>query len=157
METTYIHQFLSWIQSLEKYSQKEAIEYAAIQLGIEPRDIEEWLKGTKEPGKSAQILLKILLRRGHFVEEPELSAEKDIIDWTKKYPCLIYWSEEDQTYLGNIPGLFGACCDGDTMEEVAIHLEEILDMGVETLLKEKQPLPETPINIDDHHKVTIEN
>lgn len=96
METTDIRQFLSWILDIKNLTQEEAVKYAALQLGIEPSEIEEWLSGIREPAKSAQILLTLLLRRAHFIEEPDLSSNEKVIAGTKKYPCVIYWSEEDR-------------------------------------------------------------
>lgn len=57
----------------------------------------------------------------------------------KKYTRLIEWSDEDQCYLGSLPELLqGHCCHGDSVEEVARHLDECEEMALEALSEEPQ-------------------
>lgn len=45
----------------------------------------------------------------------------------KLYTKVIYWSSEDNCYVGSMPELCGACCDGKTQEEVFKKLISIED------------------------------
>jgi predicted RNase H-like HicB family nuclease len=43
----------------------------------------------------------------------------------------VRWSDEDQVFVGSIPGLVGECCDGETPEEVIPQLRDIAeDLGI---------------------------
>lgn len=44
-----------------------------------------------------------------------------------QYLKLVEWSEEDQCYVGSIPGWIGKCCHGDNEEVVFHELGQILD------------------------------
>lgn len=59
-----------------------------------------------------------------------------------KYEILIYWSEEDQAYLAEVPELPGCMADGSTYEEALTNVEEIIQEWVETAKDENRPIPE---------------
>jgi putative transcriptional regulator len=61
-----------------------------------------------------------------------------------RYPFHVRWSDEDDAYLGSIPGLIGDCCHGDTPEEVLVQLHEIGDDLVSYLAEQGQKLPAVP-------------
>lgn len=63
-----------------------------------------------------------------------------------RYPLHVRWSDEDEAYLGSIPGLIGDCCHADTPEGVLSQLKEIAEDLVEHLQAEgrKLPAPEAP-------------
>ncbi len=44
-----------------------------------------------------------------------------------KYLKLVEWSEEDQCYIGSIPGWIGQCCHGAEEEKVYQELCQIAD------------------------------
>lgn len=60
---------------------------------------------------------------------------------TLPYPFLVRWSDEDQAYLGSIPGLIGECCHADTPERVLTQLREIGADLVDYLKSEGRSLP----------------
>lgn len=59
-----------------------------------------------------------------------------------KYEILIYWSEEDQAYLAEVPELPGCMADGSTYEEALTNVEGIIQEWMETAKDENRPIPE---------------
>jgi predicted HicB family RNase H-like nuclease len=57
------------------------------------------------------------------------------------YLKIVEWSEEDQCYIGSIPGWIGKCCHGDNEEDVYRQLCQILDEWIEIYENDKIPLP----------------
>jgi predicted HicB family RNase H-like nuclease len=57
------------------------------------------------------------------------------------YLKIVEWSEEDQCYIGSIPGWIGRCCHGDNEEDVYRQLCQILDEWIEIYKNDKIPLP----------------
>ena len=62
-----------------------------------------------------------------------------------KYLKIVEWSEEDQCYVGSVPGLIGKCCHGDDESRVFRKLCKIVDEWIEIYKKEGRPLP-SPTN-----------
>lgn len=62
-----------------------------------------------------------------------------------QYIKLVEWSEEDQCYIGSIPGWIGQCCHGEDEEKVYHKLCQIVDEWIEIYKKENLNLP-TPTN-----------
>jgi predicted HicB family RNase H-like nuclease len=58
-----------------------------------------------------------------------------------RYLKIVEWSDEDQCYVGSIPGWIGNCCHGDNEEEVYHQLCQILDEWIEIYEEDKIPLP----------------
>jgi predicted RNase H-like HicB family nuclease len=54
---------------------------------------------------------------------------------------IIEWSEEDQCYVGSIPGWIGKCCHGDNEEKVYHELCRILEEWIEIYKEDNRPLP----------------
>lgn len=57
------------------------------------------------------------------------------------YLKIVEWSEEDQCYVGSIPGWIGKCCHGDDEENVYRQLCQILDEWIEIYESDNIPLP----------------
>jgi len=57
------------------------------------------------------------------------------------YLKIVEWSEEDQRYIGSIPGWIGKCCHGDNEENVYRQLCQILDEWIEIYENDDMPLP----------------
>ena len=49
-----------------------------------------------------------------------------------KYELIIYWSEEDQGYLVEVPELPGCMADGETYEEAIRNVRVIIEEWIET-------------------------
>jgi len=58
-----------------------------------------------------------------------------------KYLKIVEWSEEDQCYIGSIPGWIGKCCHGNDEMEVYKEICEIVDEWIEIYKKDGRPLP----------------
>ena len=58
-----------------------------------------------------------------------------------KYLKLVEWSEEDQCYVGSVPGWIGKCCHGNDETKVYRELCQIVDEWIETYKKDGYPLP----------------
>jgi len=58
-----------------------------------------------------------------------------------RYLKIVEWSDEDQCYVGSIPGWIGKCCHGDNEEEVYHKLGQILEEWIEIYEEDKIPLP----------------
>ncbi len=58
-----------------------------------------------------------------------------------QYIKLVEWSEEDQCYIGSIPGWIGQCCHGDDEEKVYHELCQIVGEWIEIYQNEGLNLP----------------
>jgi len=58
-----------------------------------------------------------------------------------KYLKLVSWSEEDQCYVGSVPGWIEACCHGRNETEVYRELYRIVDEWIEVYRQDGRPLP----------------
>ena len=59
-----------------------------------------------------------------------------------KYEIIIYWSEEDNAFLAEVPELAGCMADGSTHEEALQNAEKIVDQWIETARELGRPIPE---------------
>lgn len=53
-----------------------------------------------------------------------------------KYLKIVEWSDEDQHYVGSVPGWIGKCCHGDNEEKVYKELCQIVDEWIEIYKKD---------------------
>ena len=58
-----------------------------------------------------------------------------------RYIKLVEWSEADQCFVGQCPGVIGPCCHGDDVAQVYAELCQMVDEWVEILKKDGKPLP----------------
>jgi len=58
-----------------------------------------------------------------------------------RYLKIVEWSEEDQCYIGQCPGIIGPCCHGDNEAQVYAELCQIVEEWIELMNREKKPLP----------------
>jgi excisionase family DNA binding protein len=61
---------------------------------------------------------------------------------THEYQMLIYWSEEDEAYLVEIPELPGSMADGATRQEALANAETIIQEWIETARELGRPIPQ---------------
>ena len=59
-----------------------------------------------------------------------------------KYEIIIYWSEEDQAYIAEVPELPGCAADGQTYRQALANVEVIIREWIETAKELKRPIPE---------------
>ena len=57
------------------------------------------------------------------------------------YLTRIYWDEESDCYIAEIPALRGCLGHGDTMEEASKCLQEAFDLWMESARKHQDPIP----------------
>jgi excisionase family DNA binding protein len=57
------------------------------------------------------------------------------------YQVVIYWSEEDQAFLAEVPELPGAMADGATRQEALANAETIIQEWIETAQALGRPIP----------------
>jgi predicted RNase H-like HicB family nuclease len=58
-----------------------------------------------------------------------------------KYEIIIYWSEEDQSYIAEVPELPGCAADGKTYKQALANVEVIIREWIETAKELKRPVP----------------
>ena len=58
-----------------------------------------------------------------------------------KYLKLVTWSEEDQCYVGSVPGWVENCCHGGNEANVYRRLCEIVDEWIAIYRRDGRPLP----------------
>jgi predicted RNase H-like HicB family nuclease len=59
-----------------------------------------------------------------------------------RYELVIYWSEEDQAFIAEVPELAGCAADGSTYAEAVANVEVIIDEWIETAKKLGREIPE---------------
>ncbi len=84
----------------------------------------------------------------------KLSPEESV-RLSRKYPLNVRWSDEDQAFVGSIPGLVGECCHGDTLEEVVAQLKDIAEDLVAYLASKGESLPASPDPSNDVEPASI--
>ena len=58
-----------------------------------------------------------------------------------RYLKLVEWSEEDQCYVGSVPGWIGKCCHGDNETKVYQELCQVLDEWIAIYKNDSRLLP----------------
>jgi len=58
-----------------------------------------------------------------------------------KYEIIIYWSNEDDAYIAEIPELPGCMADGKSYKEALANAELIIQEWLETALILGRPIP----------------
>jgi predicted RNase H-like HicB family nuclease len=51
---------------------------------------------------------------------------------TIKYEMIVYWSDEDETFIVEVPELPGCMADGNTYQEAVANAERIIYEWIET-------------------------
>lgn len=65
----------------------------------------------------------------------------------EKYVKIVEWSEADQAFVGECPGVVGPCCHGSDEVEVYRELCEIVAEWLEIAERDGTPLPEPTAGI----------
>ena len=58
-----------------------------------------------------------------------------------RYVKIVEWSEEDQCFIGQCPGIIGPCCHGTDEAQVYAEVCRIADEWIELLKQDGKPLP----------------
>lgn len=60
---------------------------------------------------------------------------------THKYEIIIYWSDEDQAFVAEVPELPGCAAHGDTPEAALSSCGEAIDLWIDTAKETGRPIP----------------
>jgi predicted RNase H-like HicB family nuclease len=59
-----------------------------------------------------------------------------------KYELIIYWSEEDQVFIAEVPELPGCMADGASYQEALNNVEVVIQEWIETAKEMGRPIPD---------------
>lgn len=59
-----------------------------------------------------------------------------------KYELVIYWSEEDQSFVVEVPELPGCVADGDSYTQAVMNAQIVIEEWIETARALNRPIPE---------------
>ena len=59
-----------------------------------------------------------------------------------KYELIIYWSEDDQSFVVEVPELPGCMADGETYEEAVANARQVIDEWLDTARDLGRPIPQ---------------
>ena len=60
-----------------------------------------------------------------------------------KYELIIYWSDEDHSFVVEIPELPGCMADGETYEQAAANAQAVIEEWIETARDLGRPIPKS--------------
>ena len=58
-----------------------------------------------------------------------------------KYELIIYWSEEDESFIVEVPELPGCMADGQTYQEAVTNVEAVIQEWIATAQELGRPIP----------------
>ncbi len=58
-----------------------------------------------------------------------------------KYEIILYWSQEDQAIIAEVPELPGCAADGVTYQEALVNVEAVIQEWIETAKQMGRPIP----------------
>ena len=58
-----------------------------------------------------------------------------------KYEVIIYWSNEDQAFIAEVPELPGCAADVVTYQEALANVEVVIQEWIETAKELRRPIP----------------
>ncbi len=61
---------------------------------------------------------------------------------TSKYEIIIYWSQEDQAFIADVPELPGCMADGKTYQEALANIEVVVQEWIDTATDLNRPIPQ---------------
>lgn len=59
-----------------------------------------------------------------------------------KYETIIYWSEEDQAFIADVPELPGCMAHGKTQEDALVNVKDAIQLWIDTAKEFGDPIPE---------------
>ena len=59
-----------------------------------------------------------------------------------KYEIILYWSDEDQSFIAEVPELAGCAADGSTRQEALVNVEVVIGEWIQTAKELGRPIPE---------------
>lgn len=58
-----------------------------------------------------------------------------------RHEIIIYWSDEDQAFIAEVPELPGCMAHGSTHEEVLINIKSAMELWIKTAKEFNDPIP----------------
>jgi len=58
-----------------------------------------------------------------------------------KFEIIIYWSEQDNAFIAEVPELAGYMADGDTYQSSLVNVQKIIEEWIETANSLGRPIP----------------
>jgi predicted RNase H-like HicB family nuclease len=59
-----------------------------------------------------------------------------------KYELILYWSDEDDAFIVEVPELLGCMADGQTYEEAVANVEVVISEWIDRARELGRPIPE---------------
>ncbi len=59
-----------------------------------------------------------------------------------KYELIIYWSDEDESFVVEVPELPGCMADGQNYEQAVTNAQRVIEEWIETARELGRPIPE---------------
>jgi predicted RNase H-like HicB family nuclease len=59
-----------------------------------------------------------------------------------RYEIILYWSNEDQAFIAEVPELPGCAADGATYHDALVNVEVVIREWMETARELGRPIPE---------------
>lgn len=59
-----------------------------------------------------------------------------------RYEVIIYWSNEDEAFIAEVPELAGCTADGATYQAALANVETVIQEWIETAKELGRPIPE---------------
>jgi predicted RNase H-like HicB family nuclease len=64
-----------------------------------------------------------------------------------KYEIIIFWSEEDDAFVAEVPELPGCMADGETYQKALSNAERIIHEWIETARELGRPVPQPRVRL----------
>ncbi len=58
-----------------------------------------------------------------------------------KYEIIIYWSEEDQLFIADVPELLGCMAHGETYDDALANIKDAMNLWINTAKEFNDPIP----------------
>ena len=59
-----------------------------------------------------------------------------------KYELIIYWSDEDESFVVEVLERPGSMADGETYEQAIVNVQQVIEEWIETAQELGRPIPE---------------
>ena len=59
-----------------------------------------------------------------------------------RYEIIVYWSDDDQAFIAEVPELPGCAADGATYQEAITNAEVVIKEWIETATELGRPIPQ---------------
>lgn len=60
---------------------------------------------------------------------------------THKYEIIIYWSDDDQVFVAEVPELPGCAAHGDSPDAALSNCKDAIDLWIDTAKESGRPVP----------------